>query len=314
MIRLIALLVMAIGYALLNGPPSARTQWTEGAPEAWARLDLSAFENPADGFMCPMDRDVVSKTQGYCPRCRMKLMKVETSARADSPEYPVVASSEPAALQAGAPAALRFRVENPETHTAVNDFELVHEKFYHLFLVSEDLSFFLHTHPEPQPDASLRLRVTLPKTGMYRVLSDFYPKGGTPQLVSNTLFVGNNSAAQTTPHLSEDLSVQRAENLTASLTAEPARPVAHAKTQLYLRWEPNDGMEPYLGAMGHMLVASADLVDMMHSHPLQTTDGYKYKQLQFQVMFPRAGMYRVWIQSQRKGVVNTVAFNIAVAE
>ena len=37
-----------------------------------------------------------------------------------------------------------------------------------------------------------------------------------------------------------------------------------------------------------------------------------YKQIQFNMIFPRAGIYRVWVQFQRKGVVNTVAFNIPV--
>jgi hypothetical protein len=34
----------------------------------------------------------------------------------------------------------------------------------------------------------------------------------------------------------------------------------------------------------------------------------------FNVIFPRARTYRVWIQFQRKGVVNTVAVNIPVTE
>ena len=33
----------------------------------------------------------------------------------------------------------------------------------------------------------------------------------------------------------------------------------------------------------------------------------------FKMIFPRAGIYRIWVQSQRKGVVNTVAFNVPVA-
>jgi len=34
----------------------------------------------------------------------------------------------------------------------------------------------------------------------------------------------------------------------------------------------------------------------------------------FNVIFPRARTYRVWVQFQRKGVLNTVAFNIPVTE
>jgi hypothetical protein len=34
----------------------------------------------------------------------------------------------------------------------------------------------------------------------------------------------------------------------------------------------------------------------------------------FQTTFPRRGIYRVWVQVQRKGVVNIVAFNVPVQE
>jgi hypothetical protein len=34
--------------------------------------------------------------------------------------------------------------------------------------------------------------------------------------------------------------------------------------------------------------------------------------MQFNIFFPREAAYRVWIQFQRKGVVNTVVFTIPV--
>ena len=30
---------------------------------------------------------------------------------------------------------------------------------------------------------------------------------------------------------------------------------------MFFRLTPNDGIEPYIGAMGHMLAASSDLID-----------------------------------------------------
>ena len=62
-----------------------------------------------------------------------------------------------------------------------------------------------------------------------------------------------------------------------------------------------------------MLAASSDLIDMIHQHhPFQTTDarGDAYKQMQFKMTFPRPGVYRVWVQFQRRNIVNTVAFNV----
>ena len=83
---------------------------------------------------------------------------------------------------------------------------------------------------------------------------------------------------------------------------------------MFFKLKPNDGIEPYLGAMGHMLAASSDLIDLMHTHPLYVTDPDEgaYKQIQFNLIFPRAGVYRVWTQFQRKGVVNTVVFDVPV--
>ncbi len=60
-----------------------------------------------------------------------------------------------------------------------------------------------------------------------------------------------------------------------------------------------------------MLAVSEDLVDMIHSHPFIADGG---PNVQFNMIFPRQGIYRVWVQFQRKGVVNTVAFNIPVTE
>jgi hypothetical protein len=88
------------------------------------------------------------------------------------------------------------------------------------------------------------------------------------------------------------------------------------QTLLFFRLKPKDGIEPYLGAMAHMLAASSDLIDLIHDHPVQVTEpaNEQYLQIQFDVIFPRQGVHRVWVQFQRKGVVNTVAFNIPVKQ
>ena len=64
------------------------------------------------------------------------------------------------------------------------------------------------------------------------------------------------------------------------------------------------------------LAASSDLIDMIHTHPFLVTDptGADYKQIQFNLIFPREGIYRVWVQFQRQGVVNTAVFDVPVAE
>jgi hypothetical protein len=141
---------------------------------------------------------------------------------------------------------------------------------------------------------------------MYRLLCDFHPGGGTPQMIAKTMFLaGSRHAAQ----LQVDLRPQQAETMKVSLRLDPEAPLAGKKTMLFFTLEPGDGLEQYLGAWGHLLAASSDLIDMIHTHPAWEEGG---PNVQFNLIFPRPGIYRVWVQFQRRGVVNTAAVNIPV--
>jgi hypothetical protein len=78
---------------------------------------------------------------------------------------------------------------------------------------------------------------------------------------------------------------------------------------MFFKLDPGEGLEKYLGAWGHMMAASDDLIDMIHTHPFIADGG---PAMQFNVYFPRPRPYRVWVQFQRKGVVNTVYFDVPV--
>jgi hypothetical protein len=203
---------------------------------------------------------------------------------------------------------LSIEVKDPKKGKPVKDFEVVHEKFMHLFVVSSDLSYFAHIHP-----ANGQIDLDLPKPGNYKAAADFYPKGGTPQFVESFLTTpGYVKALSESPvRLTPDLRPKTGENLKVSLTMEPAQPIPGKKTMLFFKLEPGDGLEQYLGAWAHALVASDDLIDMEHTHPTYADGG---PDVQFDFYFPRAATYRMWIQFQRAGKVNTVAFTIPVKE
>jgi hypothetical protein len=278
------------------------------APEA---LDV----NPGDQeYVCPMDPDIRSNKPGKCPRCGMTLVK----GIVERVEYPMTLTAGTKVLRPGVPVQLTFQVQDPKTLKTVTDYEIVHERQFHLFVISQDLSFFRHEHPERLPDSRFRYEITFPKPGMYRVLADVYPKSGTPQLIEKTLLVSGDGFQLSLPAPQKDLSVQHGPNLDVEAITAPSKPVAGQKTIMFVRLRPNDGIELYLGAFAHMMAASSDLIDMIHAHPVSATDVQgssgesDYKELLFNVYFPRPGVYRVWLQFQRKGVVNTVAFNVPV--
>jgi hypothetical protein len=283
------------------------------AINAAAQASGQQDQDYTDGkFYCPMDSDVRSDGPGFCPRCGMKLVEGVR----DIAEYPVSLTLEPPAPRAADLARLTFGVVEPNTRRPVRDFEVVHERLYHAFVVSQDLTFFLHTHPERRPDEDFHIDVRFPKPGMYRVLSDFYPSGGTPQLITNTVMIPGDGFLLQPAHIRADMSPRQSENSRVELAGISQHVMARNKTSLFFRITPDEGIEPYLGAMAHMLAASSDLIDLMHNHPIQAVDGRAnaFKELAFTMIFPRAGMYRVWIQFQRRGVVNTVAFDIPVDE
>ncbi len=324
LVVIVALLISALLWAQQTPSPASPGTSAEGSALISAPIDPTAVQEPEVEWMCPMpqDSDIRMKGPGKCPRCGMTLVP----GLPEPQEFPVRISTRPKVLKAGQDTQLAFSIEDPKTAKIVKDFEIVHEKFYHLFLVSQDLKFFKHTHPEMQADGKFLLGVTFPKPGLYRILSDFYPKGATPQLIANTVMVPGAGFKLEPAKLEPDVAPKRTDgvkdgkdvpgNMEVELTTEPPQPIVGEKTLMFFRVKPGDGMEMYLGAWAHMLAASSDLVDMIHSHPFLVTDpiGSEYKQLQFNMIFPRAGVYRVWVQMQRLGVVNTVAFNVPVTE
>lgn len=227
-------------------------------------------------------------------------------------EYPMRVTIDPAAAPAGQPLQIDFRVIDPKTRAPVTDFQIVHEKYFHLFAISSDLEFFAHQHPVPMPGGVFRHRMTFPKPGHYKLIGDFYPTGGTPQLGSKIVTTAGyaGSIEESRPRPAIDIAPKQGTNLEVTLTMEPERPIAGKKTLLFFHLTPSDGLEHYLGAWAHMLIASADFVDSDHTHPSIANGG---PDMQFNVFFPREAIYRVWVQVQRSGQVNTVAFTIPVS-
>ena len=266
-----------------------------------ARQDEAPVE-----FVCPMDPDVRSPYPGKCRRCGMALVP----GIPDGDEYRVTVGLRPRTPRPGQKVQLAFTVTHPRTGKRVRDFQVVHEKLYHLFIVSQDLQFFVHDHPRKGSDGVFRYGAVFPKPGMYRMLSDFYPQGGAPQLIANTVIVPG-VPITAGAELKVDTAPKNAGEMEVSLTTEPQQPIAGMKTLMFFRLNPADGLEQYLGAWGHMLAASSDLVDLIHTHPFLADGG---PQIQFNMIFPRPGVYRLWVQFQRKGVVGTAVFTVAVSE
>lgn len=274
--------------------------------EAHAQLSgMSAMPPPIEVvFVCPFDRSIRSVSPGMCGR---RGRRVDMVAEVPEPlEFPLELTTTPARLLLGESVRLSFQVRDPWMNNVVTKFAVVHESPFHAFVVSEDLEFFLHEHPRWMGSA-FELDATLPKPGLYRVLADFLPEAATPQLLTRSVFAGGGPAIPAV--LGRDYAGKQGENLAVELSTTPEDPVAGTTTTLRFVLKPEEGIEPYLGVLGHMLIASDDLIDLTHTHPVTTELG---PVAEFAVVFPRPRIYRVWVQFQREGVVNTVHFDVPV--
>jgi len=255
-------------------------------------------------YICPMDPNMRSNAPGKCPKCGMLMV----AGIPDSAEFHVHVTATPSPIKAGKKERIAFEISDPWKSLPVSNFQVIHEKLFHAFFISDDLQFFVHDHPTwDGARNAFFYDIVFPKPGTYRVLGDFYPNGATPQLITNTLIVPGKAPAKAS--LTRDYSQKKTANLQVELVTVPPQPLAGQDTQLRFHVDPGDGIEKYLGAWGHMLSASDDLIDLVHQHPFIADGG---PDIQFNMVFARPRMYRVWVQFQRNGVVNTAHFDVPV--
>ena len=275
-------------------------------------------------YICPMHPDVVSRTPGACPRCGMTLAPADPF---DTREFIVDLTVDPAAPVPGRPARLRLVVREPRTRAVVREFVEVHEKPFHLFVISQDLEDYQHVHPVQQADGSYLIDVVLPRAGYYKLYSDFLPLGGTPQVIPGVLVSAGagGDLASRSAHLVPDTGFTRAAGDMRVTLGLPAGGLAAGRDEK-LRYhvvdarsgEPVTDLEPYLAAFGHTLVLSEDTLHYVHAHPVELLPEGPGPvrggpDLTFRALLPRPGRYRVWTQVKRHGVVSTVAFTVDAA-
>ena len=302
-------------------------------------LSVQAPPEEETAWVCPMHGDYTMDIAGKCPRCGMDLVR---AAPFDVRDYQLDFRTVPALVKPGQKTTLRFRILHPGTGEQIRKFEVVHERQYHLFVISQDMEYFQHIHPEEMPDGTWTIDVTLPKAGYYKVLSDFMPTGGASQFIARPLVTSGYAGdlAADSAHLIPDtVPMKTVDDITATVDYDPAT----FQTGLYghLNFHLTDkntgrpvtDLQTYLGAFGHTLIMSEDMVEYVHSHPLDILakpdddggppvflipPGADLEKLRggpdvtFEGLMPKPGRYRAWTQFRRHDKIYTFAFTFEV--
>lgn len=299
-------------------------------------------EGPLDeviAYMCPIHSDYTSSAPGRCPRDGMHLVPATPF---DVRDYELDFRTVPAVPAAGETVTLRFEVRHPRSGELVREFAVVHEQRYHLFVVSQDLRHFEHIHPVQGEDGAWSIDIVLPRPGHYKVLSDFVPRGGTAQFIARPLTTSGYSGGLVAdrPRLAADTETTKTVGgLTATLSFDPPTFVAglYGHLNFFLTdarsGEPVTDLQTYLGAFGHTLILSEDLVDYVHSHPIDLSADFGEEsgpmmfmvpmgvdpetlrggpEVTFDGLMPRAGRYRAFTQFRWRNEIHTFAFSFEV--
>jgi Heavy metal binding domain len=309
-----------------------------------ASSSMALLQTPAPeedtAWVCPMHGDYTMDVPGKCPRCGMDLVR---AAPFDVRDYRLDFRTIPAVVKPGQKVKLLFRISHPGSGEAIKKFEVVHERQYHLFLISQDMEYFQHIHPEEQADGTWSIDVTLPKAGYYKVLSDFMPSGGASQFIARPLVTAGYAGdlEGDSAHLVPDaVSSKTVDGMTATLAYDPATFSSGVYGHLNFHLtdaasgQPINDLQTYLGAFGHTLIMSEDMVDYVHSHPLDIlakadddggppqfliAPGADLEKLRggpdvtFEGLMPKPGRYRAWTQFRRNDKIYTFAFTFNVA-
>ena len=218
-------------------------------------------------------------------------------------------STVPSPVRAGEPATLILNPVNHHRPTSVT-LEQIHEQYLHLLIVSEDLAYFRHEHPQPIGTRYEHMHL-FPSGGKYILFMDFTPLGSEQQLSRYELQVEGETRER------QPLIVQPTvwQEQGYSLYRSADQPLVSGQMlELTLLAEksgrPIRDLDYYLEALAHVVIIHENTLDYLHVHPLESSD--HGPQIKLHTSFPQAGNYKMFVQSSHLGQVRTASFVLPV--
>jgi hypothetical protein len=219
---------------------------------------------------------------------------------------------------------------------AITQFDRVHEKLMHFIVVSNNLQSFQHLHPKYQGKGIFVVRTALPMQGAYTAFADYTPKGQSKQVGIVALDAGQGTSIAPTPDTNL---VRNLDGIQITLVLDPKKIKLGKEMSITFKFQDPQGkpitnLQPYLGAMGHLVIIKYDpkltSASYLHAHPQEMTDmahmNHKMEAMSdmkmetaqngtviFESAFPTSGLYKMWGQFQREGKIITVDFTINIS-
>lgn len=183
------------------------------------------------------------------------------------------------------------------------ELEISHEKIMHLIIVSADLDDYYHLHPEEKRNGMYTLNFDLPENS-YKVFVDIKPKNLVYQVSPIELHVGKDHSEHEENPLKVDTNLTKTIN---EKTVELTTTELGINKDVTLSFD-TKGItpEPYLGALGHVVILDEKGEKFVHVHPTSE------EKTLFETKFDKPGIYKVWGEFKFDSKVNAYPFVIEV--
>ncbi|WP_096155905.1 hypothetical protein [Bacillus sp. FJAT-45066] len=186
-----------------------------------------------------------------------------------------------------------------------DDLKVTHEKLMHLIIVKEDLETFIHLHPEKVTSGTFQTNYDL-EEGMYKVYVDIKPNEKSYGIAPMSLMVGDHH------HHGDPATLEKESDwvkVIGDYEVELDVSSFSMKDHIVLSFNINGGEpEPYLGALGHVVIIDEVMEEFIHVHPSS-------KELPvFEAHFSKPGMYKLWAEFKLDGTVYAFPFVLEITE
>jgi hypothetical protein len=187
-----------------------------------------------------------------------------------------------------------FQVQDPSGEP-VRSYDVEHEKELHLIVLgTRSLTDFQHVHPTRASDGTWTARLRLAPGTSYRLYADASTAGEGFLATADLFTTGSHPGPDPVPGPTTTDRV-------AGFDVELDEAEGEATLQVTRDGAPVE-LEPYLGALGHLVVIRADDLAYLHVHPEDDAAAV------FSVSGLAPGRYRYFFDFQVDGVVHTAAF------